>query len=92
MEAIIRVAFDIPDYRDTRKMESEVSTIEWVAANTQIPVPRVLYYDPTGHRIEDEDGDGSLVGAPYMIMEKVDPLVYGEVRWLNRLLGPRANS
>ncbi|KAF9023151.1 hypothetical protein BDZ89DRAFT_923774, partial [Hymenopellis radicata] len=39
-----------------------VATITWLAENTDIPVPQVLYYDPTA---ENE------AHTPFMIMEKV---------------------
>ncbi|KAJ7485226.1 kinase-like domain-containing protein [Mycena galericulata] len=73
-ELIVRVAFDIPDYRNTRKMESEVATINWVKRNTDIPVPTIMFYDPSGRsECADSDDEENLaaVGAPYMIMEKV---------------------
>ncbi|KAJ7673449.1 hypothetical protein B0H17DRAFT_1083066 [Mycena rosella] len=47
-EVVARVAFDIPDFRNTRKMESEVATINWLKNNTTIPVPTILFYDPWG--------------------------------------------
>ncbi|KAJ7629421.1 kinase-like domain-containing protein [Mycena polygramma] len=78
-EVIVRVAFDIPDFRNTKKMESEVATINWVDRNTNIPVPVVLFYDPSGkaktenhsNGAEDRDEPETSVGAPYMLMRKI---------------------
>ncbi|KAJ7471861.1 hypothetical protein FB451DRAFT_1399165 [Mycena latifolia] len=65
-ELIAQVAFDIPDFRKTRKMESELKK------NTSIPVPTILFCDPREHEdIGDSRTYGEHVGAPYMIMEKI---------------------
>ncbi|KAJ6602452.1 kinase-like domain-containing protein, partial [Mycena vulgaris] len=66
-QVISRVAFDIPDFRNTRKMESEVATINWIKKNTSIPVPTVLFCDLNGH---GHDGERNI-GAPWMLMEKI---------------------
>ncbi|KIJ41737.1 hypothetical protein M422DRAFT_31690 [Sphaerobolus stellatus SS14] len=47
-----------------RRIASEVATMEYVAEQTKIPVPRVI-----AHNIE-KDGDG--VGSPYILMSKMD--------------------
>ncbi|KAJ6482101.1 kinase-like domain-containing protein [Mycena vitilis] len=76
-EVIVRVAFDIPDFRDTKKMESEVATINWINKNTNIPVPVVLFCDSTGKAnivdrgSQDRDEPETFVGAPYMLMRKI---------------------
>ncbi|KAF9033225.1 hypothetical protein BDZ89DRAFT_1062968 [Hymenopellis radicata] len=61
-EYVARVAFDRSEYRGMNKMESEVATIAWLAQNTNIPVPTILYHNPTAQ---------NEARAPFMIMEKV---------------------
>ncbi|KAF9022650.1 hypothetical protein BDZ89DRAFT_1070470 [Hymenopellis radicata] len=68
---VARVAFDMVVYRGMKKMESEVATIAWLAKNTDIPVPTIIYYDPT---TENE------AHAPFMIMEKVRDMTLDK-RW-----------
>ncbi|KAL0958450.1 hypothetical protein HGRIS_000592 [Hohenbuehelia grisea] len=62
-EVVARVAFNYVDYPETasRQMESEVATMQWVRAHTDIPIPAILFTctDPT-----------NPVGAAYMLMEK----------------------
>ncbi|KAF8891992.1 kinase-like domain-containing protein [Mucidula mucida] len=64
---VVHVAFDRAEYRGMHKMESEVvfesiATIAWLAQNTNIPVPTILYYTPTSQ---------NEARAPFMIMEKI---------------------
>ncbi|KAF9025672.1 hypothetical protein BDZ89DRAFT_1161673, partial [Hymenopellis radicata] len=58
---VARVAFDISDFRGTRKMESEVATIAWLTQNTDVPVPKIISYDPSTN---------NAANAPFILMEK----------------------
>ncbi|KAF8916911.1 hypothetical protein CPB85DRAFT_1559353 [Mucidula mucida] len=60
-DLVARVAFDMVEYRGMRTMESEVATIAWLAQNTDVPVPTVIYYDPT---------DNNDAHAPFMIWKR----------------------
>ncbi|KAJ7086483.1 kinase-like domain-containing protein [Mycena belliarum] len=72
LEVIARVAFDIPDFRNTRKMESEVATINWLKQNTKIPVPNIMFCDMRERGpASSEKTAGKDVGAPYMIMDRI---------------------
>ena len=55
-----------------------MATIDWVAKNTNIPVPTVLFCDLSGNgtvdihnRGPEDDERETFVGAPYMLMRKV---------------------
>jgi Phosphotransferase enzyme family len=47
----------------SKRMESEIATIQYVATHTSIPVPKVFGYDLSAH---------NGVGGPYMFMEMVN--------------------
>ncbi|KAG8946599.1 hypothetical protein FRC03_001333 [Tulasnella sp. 419] len=48
----------------SRRLSSEIATMQFVEAHTKIPVPHIFHYSLRA------DGDG--VGSPYMLMSKVD--------------------
>ncbi|KAL0958433.1 hypothetical protein HGRIS_000575 [Hohenbuehelia grisea] len=70
-EVIARVSINNSDHLSlARKMRSEVATMQWIRANTDIPVPAVLFActNPV-----------NPVGAAYMIMQKLPGHALGKV-------------
>ena len=53
------------------RLASEVATMQYVRANTSIPVPHIIH-----HNIEVDSGG---VGSPYMIMTKVDGVALSSI-------------
>ncbi|TFK30046.1 hypothetical protein FA15DRAFT_663374 [Coprinopsis marcescibilis] len=70
-EIVVRVPYkqedgtsDVHAVALARRIESEVASMEYVAANSTIPLPRIIAYST------EKDGGG--VGSPFIIMTKVE--------------------